>query len=81
MGLDVYSGRGIVLTADEFLKVINGKNKANVVAVCVAYSQELKKDAQESLKQNPDEYWRTELSASFKALRTLKSSMKFCSNC
>jgi hypothetical protein len=79
MGIDIYSGRGVIFTVDEFLKVINGKNKANVVAVCVAYSQELKKDAQESqesLKQNPDEYWRTELSASFKALRTLKSSMK-----
>ena len=76
MGTDVYSGRGVIFTTEEFLKVINGKNKADVVAVCVAYSQELKKDAQESLKQNPDEYWKTELSASFKALRTLKSSMK-----
>ena len=72
MGLDVYSGKGVVFTTDEFLRVINGKSKANVVATCVAYSEKLKKDAQE----NPDDYWRTELSASFKALRTLKSSMK-----
>ena len=76
MGMDIYSSRGIILTVDEFLGVVNRKNKADVVAACVAYSKELQQDAQESLKQNPDEYWKTVLSASFKALRTLKSSMK-----
>jgi hypothetical protein len=34
MGIDIYSDRGIIFTVDEFLKVINGKNKSNVVSVC-----------------------------------------------
>ena len=34
MGMDIYSGRGVIFTVDEFLKVINGKSKSEVVAVC-----------------------------------------------
>jgi len=72
MGIDIYSSRGVIFTVDEFLKVINGKNKANVVSVCHAYHQELVVDA----RQNPDDEWKTSLSSSFKALGGLKSSMK-----
>ena len=31
MGMDIYSGRGVIFTVDEFLKVINGKSKSDVV--------------------------------------------------
>ena len=41
MGTDIYSSRGIVATVDEFLGVVNGKNKADVVDVCHAFYQEL----------------------------------------
>lgn len=66
MGVDIYSSRGIVLTVDEFLKVINGKSKADVVSVCHSYHQELVMD----------DDWAAHLSNSFKVLGDLKSSMK-----
>ena len=72
MGIDIYSGRGVIFTVDEFLKVINGKNKANVVSVCLTFHQDLVVDA----RQNPDDEWKTSLSSSFKALGGLKSKMK-----
>jgi hypothetical protein len=72
MGMDIYSGRGVIFTVEEFLKVINGKSKANVVSVCRSYHQELVVDA----RQNPDDDWRANLSNSFKVLGGLKSSMK-----
>ena len=72
MGLDVYSGRGIVLTVDEFLKVINGKSKADVIAICHAfYNEEMKLAC-----LNPPEEWRMKLAESFKPLSTLKTTMK-----
>ena len=72
MGMDIYSGRGVIFTTDEFLKVVNGKNKGYVVGVCHTYHQEIVKDA----RQNPDDDWRNNLAESFKALGGLKSSMK-----
>jgi hypothetical protein len=71
MGMDIYSGRGVIFTVDEFLKVINGKNKADVVSVCHTCHQEIVKEAE----QYPDDEWRKELSDSFKALRKLKKTM------
>lgn len=71
MGTDVYSGRGIVATVDEFLGVVNGKNKAIVVDVCIAFYQDLAEQAE----QNPDDNWRTVLADEFKALADLKKSM------
>ena len=72
MGMDIYSGRGIIFTTDEFLRVINGKSKANVVAVCLSFHQDLVVDA----RQNPDDEWKQNLAASFKPLGSLKKSMK-----
>ncbi len=72
MGLDIYSGRGVIFTVDEFLKVINGKNKSDVVAVCLDYHQQLVKDA----RFNADDEWKQEIAESFKPLGGLKSSMK-----
>ena len=72
MGTDIYSSRGIIFTTDEFLKVINGKNKRDAVSVCLEYHQQLVKDA----RQNPDDDWRQNLAASFKPLGSLKKSMK-----
>ena len=72
MGLDVYSGRGVIFTVDEFLRVINGKSKSDVVAVCLSFHQDLVVDA----RQHPDDDWRQNLAESFKSLGSLKKSMK-----
>ena len=72
MGLDIYSGRGVIFTVDEFLKVINGKNKSDVVAVCLDYHQQIVKDA----RFNADDEWKQKIAESFKPLGGLKSSMK-----
>ena len=71
MGMDIYSGRGVIFTVDEFLKVINGKSKSDVVAVCLTFHQDLVVDA----RQHPDDDWRQNLAASFKPLGSLKKSM------
>jgi len=71
MGMDVYSDRGVVATVDEFLGVVNGKNKGDVVDVCHAFYQDLADQA----KQNPEDQWRTTLSEDFKPLAGLKKSM------
>jgi hypothetical protein len=76
MGLDVYSGRGIVLTADEFLKVINGKNKSNVVSVCHAFHKELVDEANAERHTDIASEWRNQLADRFKPFSTLKTSMK-----
>lgn len=72
MGMDIYSGRGIIFTADEFLRVINGKSKSGVVAACLTFHQDLVVDA----RQNPDDEWKNKLAESFKPLGGLKTSMK-----
>lgn len=71
MGVDVYSSRGIIATIDEFLGVVNGKNKANVVDVCHTFHQDLVAEAE----QNPDNEWRKTLAEDFKPLAGLKKSM------
>ena len=71
MGTDIYTGRGIVATVDEFLGVVNGKNKAAVVDVCHAFHQDLAADA----GRNPDDDWRATLSEVFEPLAGLKKSM------
>ena len=73
MGMDIYSGRGIVLTADEFLKVINGKSKKGVVAVCRDFYEGLQEYADDSENQ-----WKCNLAERYKLLSTLNSSMKLC---
>jgi len=72
MGTDIYSSRGVIVEVDDFLKVINGKNKLNVVEDCLKFHQTLVVDA----RQNPDDDWRQNLVRSFKALGGLKKSMK-----
>jgi len=72
MGIDIYSGRGVIFTVDEFLKVINGKSKSDVVAACLTFHQDLVRDA----RQNPNDDWKTGVAESFKALGGLKKSMK-----
>ena len=72
MGVDVYSGRGVIFTVDEFLKVINGKSKSDVVTVCLSFHQDLVVDA----RQNPDDDWRASLELTFRPLGSLKKSMK-----
>ena len=70
MGMDIYSGRGVIFTVDEFLKVINGKSKSEVVAVCLTFYQDLAVDA----RQHPDDDWRQNLAESFKPLSELKKN-------
>lgn len=71
MGMDVYSSRGIIATVDEFLGVINGKNKAIVVDVCIAFYQ----DRVEDTEKHPDCSWSKERAEDFKPLAGLKKSM------
>lgn len=71
MGTDVYSGRGIIATVDEFLGVVNGKNKAIVVDVCIAFYQDRVEDAE----KHPDCSWSKERAEDFKPLAGLKKSM------
>ena len=71
MGTDIYSSRGIVATVDEFLGVVNGKNKADVVDVCHAFYQERVADAD----KHPDCSWSKERAEDFKPLAGLKKSM------
>jgi hypothetical protein len=72
MGTDIYSSRGVIVEVDDFLKVINGKSKSDVVEVCLGFHQDLVVD----VRQNPDDEWRIEKSIFFRALGGLKKSMK-----
>lgn len=72
MGIDIYSGRGIVFTVDEFLKIIRGNDKSDVVAVCHHFYDQLVKDAD----CNSDNEWKSKVADRFKPLSTLKTSMK-----
>ena len=70
MGIDIYTGRGVVVTVEDFLKIINGKNKSNVVGVCKSYHEYLVEQAGES------EGWQKELADQYKILSTLKTTVK-----
>ena len=70
MGIDIYSSKGIVFTVEEFLKVINGKNKPSVVSACKSYHEYLVEQAGES------EGWQKEIADQYKILSTLKTTMK-----
>ena len=72
MGMDISSGRGIVVEVDDFLKIVNGKNKADAVEVCLGFIIDLEVYA----RQNPDDDWRQNLVRSFKGLGGLKKTMK-----
>ena len=64
--MDIYSGRGIVFTVDEFLnKIINGKNKKAIVEVIV-----------EAITQNAFDYLTGVAPESFDVLCNLKPNMK-----
>jgi hypothetical protein len=72
MGMDIYSGRGIVLTVDEFLKIVNGKSKSNVVSVCHTFHQWFVDEAY----ADTDSEWKSQLAEGYEALSTLKTTMK-----
>jgi hypothetical protein len=72
MGMDIYSGRGVIFTVDEFLRIVNGKNKSNVVSVCHTFHKELVDEA----NADTDSEWRNQLADRFKPFSTLKTSMK-----
>ena len=74
MGVDIYSSRGVVVTVEDFLKIINGKNKSNVVSVCNSYYEELERHLVEQAGES--EGWQKELADQFKILSTLKTTMK-----
>jgi hypothetical protein len=74
MGMDIYSSRGIILTVDEFLGVVNGKNKATVVKACKNFHQDLVTECDKGHKPEP-EPWRAELADAFNALADLKPTM------
>lgn len=64
MGVDIYSSRGIIATVDEFLGVVNGKNKRLVLEVCKKFHNELVSDAE----ANKEDDWRQNLADCFKPL-------------
>jgi len=70
MSVDIYTGRGVVVTVEDFLKIINGENKSNVVSVCKSYYEYLLEQAGES------EGWQKKLADDYKVLSTLKTTMK-----
>jgi hypothetical protein len=70
--MDIYSGRGVIFTVDEFLKVISGKSKSNVVSVCHTFYKELVDEA----NADTDSEWRSQLVENYKPLSTLKTTMK-----
>jgi hypothetical protein len=72
MGMDIYSGRGVIFTVEEFLKIINGKVKADVVQVCNDYYAELWAES----RSNQDDEWRATLANRYKPLSTLQKGMK-----
>jgi len=72
MGIDIYSSKGIIFTVEEFLKIVNGKNKSDVVGACHTFHQGLVDEA----NANPDSEWRSQLVESYKSLSTLKNTMK-----
>ena len=71
MGIDVYAGRGVIVDVDDFLKIINGKNKSNVVGVCLSFLQGLEGEAESS-----EDEWRHNLVKHFSVLSTLKKGTK-----
>ena len=71
MGMDVYSGRGVIVDVNDFLKIINGKNKSNVVGICLSFLSGLENEAEAS-----GDEWRIDLAKRFSALSTLKKGMK-----
>lgn len=71
MGTDIYSSKGIICSVEEFLGVVNRKNKGYVVDVCHAFYQDLAAEAE----QNPNNEWRKTLAEDFKPLAGLKKSM------
>jgi len=74
MGTDIYSGRGIIATVDEFLGIVNGKNKSAIVKVCKNFHQDLVTECDKGHKPEP-EPWRAELADAFNALADLKPTM------
>ena len=71
MGVDIYTGRGVVVTVEDFLKIINGNNKSNVVSVCKSYYEYRLEKA-----DNSNQEWMKELADDYKVLSTLKTTMK-----
>jgi hypothetical protein len=71
MGIDIYAGRGVVVTVEDFLKIINGNNKSNVVSVCKSYYEYCLE-----LADNSNQEWVKELADYYKVLSTLKTTMK-----
>lgn len=71
MGTDIYSSRGVIVEVDDFLKVINGKSKSDVVEVCLGFHQDLIE-----LQNSSFQPWRTSIELAFRPLSGLKKSMK-----
>jgi len=74
MGVDIYSSKGVICSVDEFLGVINGKNKKAIVKVCKDFWQELVDQCDKGYKPEP-EPWRAELADSFNAFYNLEPTM------
>ncbi len=73
MGIDIYASSGVVVTVQDFLKIINGKNKSDVIDACKCYYEDLKIEADDA---DESETWKKTTAEHYKPLSTLKTTMK-----
>ena len=69
MGTDIYSDKGVIASVEDLVKVINGKNKKDVVSICQCMYQKIL-----NLKDNGS--WFAEAAEHFSPLATLSPTMK-----
>lgn len=65
MGVDVYSGSGVICEVDQAVKFINGKNKSAVIEICAEFYNELVAESE----KNPEDEWRKDTLKFFKPLK------------
>lgn len=65
MGVDVYSGSGVICEVDQAVKFINGKNKSAVIKICAEFYNELVAESE----KNPEDQWRKDTLKFFNPLK------------
>jgi hypothetical protein len=74
MGVDIYSSKGVICSVNEFLQIINGKNKKAIVNVCRSFWADLVAQCDKGYKPEP-EPWRAKLADAFNAFYHLEPTM------
>jgi hypothetical protein len=68
MGIDVYSGKGVIADSDDIVRFVNGKNKKIVIKTCQEFYDELRDQYIES----PDE-WREQIVNDFDGINNIST--------